>query len=220
MGFVIWSSSIFMVLADESSSGESMQLAFFDKTPLLRVFSSGTINQGNGNNPSMDSLMSSLELVPIPEQNLTGYKKFNHVLIEMGAPRSRPDFSRDFSCLVEALYFEARGENLEGQRAVAEVIINRVRSPQFPNTICSVVRQGGIKKARCQFSYYCDGKPEIFYEKAAYEQIRNMAIKFVSGHYPEIFNESTHYHASHVKPFWISELEFLGKAGEHYFYSN
>lgn len=141
-------------------------------------------------------------------------------LLDLGTPKLRREAVRDFGCLVEAIYFEARGETLEGQRAVAEVILNRVKSSDFPNTICGVVRQGGIKKARCQFSYYCDGKPEIFHESKVYLEIQNMALKFMNGHYPQIFAESTHFHASHVKPFWVSEFQYLGKAGEHHFYSH
>ncbi len=216
MGSVFLSASAFMVSAEEPTSDEPLILAFFEKPPLLRGFSSGTIDQGSVNSPTRDNHLSFID----SEQGQIERANFNNILIQMGAPKSRPDYSRDFGCLVEALYFEARGESLEGQRAVAEVIINRVRSVDFPNTICGVVHQGGIKKARCQFSYYCDGKPEVFYEKNAYEQIRNMLLKFVSGHYPEIFNESTHFHASHVKPFWVSDFEFLGRAGKHYFYSH
>lgn len=148
------------------------------------------------------------------------FSKQTQNLLDLGTPKLRKEAIKDFGCLVEAIYFEARGETLEGQRAVAEVILNRVNSPDFPNSICDVVHQGGIKKARCQFSYYCDGKPEIFHESKVYLEIQNIALKFMNDQYPQIFAESTHFHASHVKPFWVSEFQYLGKAGEHYFYSH
>jgi len=140
-------------------------------------------------------------------------------LLELGTPKLREKSLNDFGCLAEAIYFEARGETPKGQRAVAEVILNRVKSPDFPNTICDVVHQGGVKKARCQFSYYCDGKSEKFHESKVYMEIQNIVLRFLNGEYPQIFAESTHFHASHVKPFWTSEFRYLGKAGKHHFYS-
>ena len=220
MGSFLLGASSFMVAADEPVFGKPLLVAFFEQPPSLQEYTSGIAVTGTVNSPSMDNLMGTMgETYPTPKDQEV-FVNFNNVLLQMGAPKSRPIYSRDFSCLVEALYFEARGESLEGQRAVAEVIIHRVQSIDFPNTICGVVHQGGIKMARCQFSYYCDGKPEIFYEKNAYQQVRDMAKKFVGGHYPEIFAEPTHFHATHVRPFWVSELEYLGQAGRHHFYSH
>ena len=75
---------------------------------------------------------------------------------------AKPTGGKQWACLAEAIYFEARGEGVEGQFAVAEVILNRVDSPKFPNSICKVVRQGTGRKHACQFSYNCDGKLEIY----------------------------------------------------------
>ena len=76
-----------------------------------------------------------------------------------------PKMNRELKCLSEALYFEARGEQIEGQIAVADVIINRKVSKRFPNTICGVVAEGSHKRNACQFSYNCDGKLELIYDK-------------------------------------------------------
>ena len=76
-----------------------------------------------------------------------------------------PKMNRELKCLSEALYFEARGEQIEGQIAVADVIINRKNSSQFPGTICGVVSEGAHKRHACQFSYNCDGKLELIYDK-------------------------------------------------------
>ena len=75
-----------------------------------------------------------------------------------------------WACLAQALYFEARGESVRGQFAVAEVILNRVDSAQFPNTLCKVIHQGTGRKYACQFTYTCDGNPEVIHEKAAYQR--------------------------------------------------
>ena len=79
--------------------------------------------------------------------------------------------NRELKCLSEALYFEARGEQVEGQIAVADVIINRKNSNQFPSTICGVVSEGSHKRHACQFSYNCDGKLELIYDKKTYRRI-------------------------------------------------
>ena len=82
-----------------------------------------------------------------------------------------PKMNRELKCLSEALYFEARGEQIEGQIAVADVIINRKNSRQFPGTICGVVSEGAHKRHACQFSYNCDGKLELIYDKKTYRRI-------------------------------------------------
>ncbi len=242
LGFGFWGISTFGAIAEESASKADPQPSdiinpFAEEAPLmlasfeppqLRGVTSGIKVQSIVVVPDRENQISSIDATSLPRMYLPYNKSLfyrpasvnTYQLVKMGAPEFRPDHSRDFKCLVEALYFEARGETLQGQRAVAEVIINRVKSPDFPNTICGVVHQGGTKKDRCQFSYYCDGKPERFYEKVAYEQIKRMAIKFVNGHYPEIFDEPTHFHATHVKPFWVAKFKYLGKAGQHHFYSH
>ena len=74
---------------------------------------------------------------------------------------------KEWACLTEALYFEARGETVKGQFAVAEVILNRVSSPSFPDTICGVINQGTGRKFACQFTYTCDGRAEVIREPKA-----------------------------------------------------
>ena len=240
MGIGIWGGSTLTTTADESFdevdkqpselklmqfADEAILLASFEQSPQLK--SLGNSSPGKPNNSVGENLMTRVGTVPSlgeslidPEVMVSLSRNMSNQLIQMGAPTTRPDYASDFSCLVEALYFEARGETLEGQRAVAEVIIHRVKSSEFPNTICGVVHQGGVEKARCQFSYFCDGVPEIYHEKETYLEIQRMAIKFLDGHYPEIFDDPTHFHAAHVKPFWVSDFELLGQAGKHYFYSH
>ncbi len=79
---------------------------------------------------------------------------------------------QEFKCLAEALYFEARGETVKGQVAVAEVILNRRDSGLFPDSVCGVVHQGNGRRNQCQFSYTCDGRPDAIAEKAAYAACR------------------------------------------------
>ncbi|WP_350124289.1 cell wall hydrolase, partial [Roseovarius sp.] len=87
----------------------------------------------------------------------------------------------EWRCLAEALYFEARGESVKGQFAVAEVILNRVDSVDFPDEVCAVVHQGTGRKYQCQFTYTCDGYKEVIAEKRAFENVGKVAYLMVKG---------------------------------------
>jgi len=129
---------------------------------------------------------------------------------------------RELQCLSEAIYFEARGEPLIGQLAVGNVIMNRVSSPRFPNTICKVVHQGRkingqMVRNKCQFSYYCDGKTEEMTDAEALIISSTVAMNVLLE--PPMFMETaTHYHAIFVEPDWSLEFEWLGRIGNHDFY--
>lgn len=127
--------------------------------------------------------------------------------------------SSEFKCLAEALYFEARGETVKGQFAVAEVIRNRVKSSRFPGTYCGVINQGTGKKHRCQFSYTCDGKPEVVAEPAAYARVAKVARATIDGKSPDITNGATFYHTTAVRPSWSRKFTNTARFGVHLFYS-
>lgn len=139
------------------------------------------------------------------------------VLADFGAVMMRPG-DEEMECLAQALYFEARGESVAGQRAVAEVIMNRVKSHRFPDTICGVVRQGGYKKNWCQFSYYCDGETETIREMKVYKQILKLVSSIMLGDLANITSGATHYHNVYVNPHWADRLERTTKIGRHIFY--
>ena len=134
-------------------------------------------------------------------------------------PRARG--GREWRCLSEALYFEARGENLRGQFAVAEVILNRRDSRAFPNTVCGVVNQGtGGAKYACQFSYNCDGKPEVITERAAYERVAKVARIMLDGEARVLTRGATYYHTVSVNPSWARKFTQTARIGVHKFYRN
>lgn len=130
---------------------------------------------------------------------------------------------REWACLAEALYFEARGETIQGQFAVAEVILNRRDSERFPNTVCGVVSQGA-KSAKapraCQFSYKCDGAPEVFTEKKAYQRVGKVAMIVLNGFARKLTNGATYYHTNYVTPRWSRKFDRTAQIGVHYFYRN
>lgn len=124
----------------------------------------------------------------------------------------------DLQCLAEALYFEARGETVKGQFAVAEVILNRVQSDRFPSSACGVIHQGTGKKYQCQFTYTCDGHKEVISEPRAYERVSKVARAALDGAAPELTEGATHYHTTAVKPRWSRVYTKTAAIGVHVFY--
>ncbi|HBM58863.1 MAG TPA: cell wall hydrolase [Citreicella sp.] len=134
------------------------------------------------------------------------------------ASQPRASGGPQLHCLAEALYFEARGETLKGQFAVAEVIMNRVDSPRFPSTVCAVVKQGTGRKHACQFSYTCDGQPEQIHEPAAWERVSKVAQAVLSGAPRALTKGATFYHTTAVRPSWSRAFTRTAEIGEHLFY--
>lgn len=126
---------------------------------------------------------------------------------------------RNWKCLAEALYFEARSETLEGQLAVGEVILNRVDSSKFPNSVCGVVNQGATRLNACQFSYNCDGKAEYFSNAKAYSRSSKLAKLLVDGRARVLTGGATYYHASSVNPSWSRSFTKTAQIGRHIFYN-
>jgi spore germination cell wall hydrolase CwlJ-like protein len=120
-------------------------------------------------------------------------------------------------CLAEAVYFESRGEPVRGQIAVAQVIMNRVFSPFYPNDVCGVVHQSNGRG--CQFSYNCDGIPNVVTEPDAMARAMHIARDMINGKLwmPEVA-KATHYHAYYVRPDWINEMHTISTMGVHTFY--
>ncbi|MEM8538918.1 MAG: cell wall hydrolase [Pseudomonadota bacterium] len=124
----------------------------------------------------------------------------------------------NWNCLAEALYFEARGESVRGQFAVAEVILNRVKSSRFPDSLCGVIRQGTGKKYQCQFTYTCDGRKEVIHEQKAFERVSKVARAAIDGTSKELTEGATHYHTTAVRPSWSRVYKQTAKIGVHIFY--
>ena len=121
-------------------------------------------------------------------------------------------------CLAEALYFEARGESVPGQFAVAEVILNRVDSARYPDSVCAVINQGNGKKYQWQFTYTCDGHAEHISEPKAFERVGKVARLMLDGAARSLTNGATHYHTQSVNPAWASVYPRTATIGYHHFY--
>jgi spore germination cell wall hydrolase CwlJ-like protein len=122
-------------------------------------------------------------------------------------------------CLANAVYFEARGEEVRGQIAVAQVVMNRVFSPFYPKDVCGVVYENANRHNACQFTFACDGIPDIVTEPDAWERAKRIARDMLDGKLwmPEV-SKSTHYHAYWVHPDWVNEMKKIYKIGVHTFY--
>jgi len=128
------------------------------------------------------------------------------------------DRQRALTCLSQAVYYEAGFETGEGMQAVAQVVLNRVRHPAYPNSVCGVVYQGASRQTGCQFSFTCDGSLARVPSPEAWERSRDVARRALDGHVYAPVGASTHYHADYVFPYWAVTLVKLRQLGTHIFY--
>jgi spore germination cell wall hydrolase CwlJ-like protein len=129
------------------------------------------------------------------------------------------DGARDLDCLTQAVYYEARGESPRGQAAVAQVVLNRVKHPSFPKTICAVVFQGaGLGKSDCQFSFVCDGSMRQRLDTDAWDKAQHVAARALSGAVIAEIGNATHFHATRLGPQWGDGLIKVATVGLHVFY--
>lgn len=181
----------------------------------------------------LDSLIEREQagLNAVPERKFSGLFGFRSSPFKSRKPQTKIEYSKawldsrpkatggeQFACLAEALYFEARGETVKGQFAVAEVILNRVKSAQFPNTLCGVINQGTGRKYQCQFTYTCDGYKEVINEKKAYQRVAKVARAALDGLKTELTDGATYYHTTAVRPRWSRVFTNTTRIGMHVFY--
>tara|TARA_B110000858_G_scaffold159107_1_gene182569 strand:- start:33 stop:539 length:507 start_codon:yes stop_codon:yes gene_type:complete len=128
-------------------------------------------------------------------------------------------------CMALNIYYEARGSNRADRIAVSDVVLNRVKDTRYPNTICNVVQQGmkhadgSMKRNKCQFSWYCDGKSDWPTNMDAWVEAQQIAYNMVIHKDARGITEgATHYHATYVTPRWARDLQLVGRIGVHIFY--
>jgi len=128
------------------------------------------------------------------------------------------DRKRALQCLTEAVYYEAAREPGVGQEAVAQVVLNRVRHPAYPKSVCGVVYQGSARATGCQFTFTCDGSLRWAPEPALWRQARRVAERALDGYVARQVGSATHYHAAYVAPYWAPTLVKMTQVGAHIFY--
>lgn len=134
--------------------------------------------------------------------------------------RAAAEHQRAIKCLAMNIYWEARSEPVVGQVAVAAVTLNRVENRRFPDDVCNVVRQGGeIRRHRCQFSWWCDGKKDLPLEAEAWRRANTLARLTAAGVIDDPTGGAMWYHADYVEPYWAEAKKQVTKIGKHIFYT-
>jgi hypothetical protein len=126
--------------------------------------------------------------------------------------------SRDLDCLTAAVYYEARGESASGQAAVAQVVLNRVRHPAFPKSVCAVVYQGAASHS-CQFSFACNGAMRGRKEAGAWDRARDVAARALSGYVMDAVGRATHFRVVSLGQSWGGGMIRVAQIGQHNFYA-
>jgi hypothetical protein len=162
---------------------------------------------------------SSAPVPDVPSGQLAYARVTTPAIGDLPTEEAKKVSDRELWCLATAIYFEARGEAYRGQVAVAQVVLNRVADHRYPDTICGVVFQNQHKRNACQFSFACDGIPEVVNEPKPWAQAEEIALGVTRGdlHLAEV-GTATHYHATYVRPDWSRRMNKVTQIGLHVFY--
>jgi spore germination cell wall hydrolase CwlJ-like protein len=185
-----------------------------------------SVSRSNNPTEKLGSLIGAEQqaLNAIPESMLVSARPMEaptRISYDRGSIAAMPGATGgdQWACLAKALYFEARGESIKGQVAVAEVILNRVDSRAYPNSVCAVVNQGANdSRAGCQFSFACDGHADVIREKGAYNRVAKIARLMLDGAPRALTGGATHFHTTNVSPGWARRFPNTAKIGSHLFY--
>jgi spore germination cell wall hydrolase CwlJ-like protein len=131
---------------------------------------------------------------------------------------SPAEHARAQSCLAMAVYYEAGNQGADGEAAVAQVVLNRVRNPIFPKSVCGVVFQGSERSTGCQFTFTCDGSLNRRPSPAAWRDANDVAARALNGYVQKAVGDATHYHTIWVVPYWQTTVVKVAELGAHIFY--
>ncbi len=150
--------------------------------------------------------------IPVSALPVEAVRGFKFGVIDNGA------YATALQCLSQAVYYEAAHEPLTGRRAVAQVVLNRMRHPAYPNSVCGVVYQGSERRTGCQFSFTCDGALLRSPAARLWGEAQEVARQALAGYVEPSVGTATHYHADYVLPKWAFNLGKIGQLGRHIFY--
>ncbi len=174
----------------------------------------------------LEFTLSPDEVMPISEDEARAFNAglpFSTLPILAAKPFIIPadrleDYTRAVDCLAAAVYYEAASETTEGQAAVAQVVLNRVRHPAYPSTVCGVVFQGSERPTGCQFSFTCDGAMNRVPSIEGWARAKAVASSALNGSVAAGVGMATHYHTDYVAPYWAERLVKMRQIGAHIFY--
>lgn len=219
-GFSVKTASLFFGSSSLGASVEAMERWQPGEEPMI-VLPGGLID------PDMKAMAALPEIAVDPSggESIAGKGEVNSDNQRIRTPAERLGLlddkvrAKQEKCLADAVYFEARGEAVRGQMAVAQVVMNRVFSGFYPSTVCGVVYQNSHRHLACQFTFACDGIADVVKEPDMWDRAKKIAAATLDGRLwlPEVA-KSTHYHAYWVHPSWVHEMKKLYKFGVHTFY--
>ena len=194
-----------------------------DATPLLPKFATQAEAQAPAAAPSKPLPTDLRDVAPDTALQLNARVPIaggpNPAAVPFTFGRSSADTrSRALECLTSAIYYEAGEEPLAGQQGVAQVVLNRVRHPAFPSSVCGVVYQGSTRATGCQFTFTCDGSLARAPERSSWNRAREVARAALAGFVQPSVGNATHYHANYVVPYWAATLVKTDVEGAHIFY--
>lgn len=173
-------------------------------TQIVAVLSKAGVLEQNAAAEGSKTIPSSAEIITMPE-------------VQSVDPLGKEPLKDAITCLSRTLYWEARGEGVSGMEAVAIVVMNRLGQAGFPNTICEVVTQGREQGA-CQFSWWCDGRPDVAEEAISYAIAKEIARKALNRQLTDNTGGALYYHARRVSPSWSAKYLKTVEVGRHLFY--
>lgn len=219
-GFSVKTASLFFGSSSLGASAEAMERWQPGEEPTI-VLPGGIIDPDMKATASLPAAAAD----PAGGESIAGKGEVNGDNQRIRTPAERLGLldekvrAKQEKCLADAVYFEARGEAVRGQMAVAQVVMNRVFSGFYPNTVCGVVYQNAHRRLACQFTFACDGIADVVKEPDMWDRAKKIAAATLDGRLwlPEVA-KSTHYHAYWVHPSWVHEMKKLYKFGVHTFY--
>ncbi len=218
--------------SDSTTTGSGLSSPTTAATDEGSTGTGTSLNFGDGTTPAVSSATTLSSATPAPFDLIPVEVASHPVTMPKDAWQTlsdeKPDYTalvnarnmqREERCLAEAVYFEARSESPSGQAAVAQVVLNRVRSGLYPRTICGVVYQNANRYLGCQFTFACEGKSLRTTDTTSWAQAQRIAGEVLNGKtYLSQVGGATHYHADYVKPGWSRRLKKMDVIGRHIFY--
>ena len=216
-GQAIDASALNIAMRFSRYGGAGTDNAWLAQTQMAQRLSDDARNQRAGIlRASLTTALSAAEAVSA--DSLTGGPVTGIAARAAAAMNFKAHSQSDSDCLTQAVYYEARGEGTDGMRAVAQVILNRVRHPAYPHSICGVVYQGVAQHTSCQFSFACNGAMTGPVEAWAWRRARDVANAALGGYVMRSVGTATGFHVATIRPVWAGTMDQVAQIGNHVFY--
>ncbi len=206
------------ITVENAAAARMTEQAVADEAELFAEFAAYLAKDTEAARVSLDR--PRLKPAPSTRQSNLDIASADHDLVDFDFNRLEKSAldAAEWKCLSQAIYYEARNEPRVGQLGVADVVLNRVKSSVYPNSICGVVFQGSERKTGCQFSFTCDGSMKARLNTKAWTRSEDLAGAVLAGMRLPISGHATHYHADYVSPPWAKRLTPTAEIGRHRFY--